>query len=113
MHLAEMGAMVVACGLEARQPGGTAQDGASATPSPSKRRDVVRTCSRSTLSLEADVDRVLAFASDRCGRLDGLVNDAAIHPRATLCETDNDLRHRVIGANLFGRSSRAAPRCCS
>lgn len=48
------------------------------------------------------VDRMLAATLERFGRLDILVNNAAIYTSTNLLETTPEQWHRVIGVNLTG-----------
>jgi len=53
------------------------------------------------LSQEADIQRIVDATLDRFGRIDILVNNAAIiHPRIDLVNFDADLWRRVIDVNL-------------
>lgn len=54
------------------------------------------------VSVEADADRAVAFAVERYGRLDVLVNDAAIGVGKPLVETSLDAWNRVLAVNLTG-----------
>ena len=50
----------------------------------------------------ADVDALVGAAVDRYGRLDVMVNNAAIYLRAALLDTEEEHWDRVIGINLKG-----------
>jgi NAD(P)-dependent dehydrogenase (short-subunit alcohol dehydrogenase family) len=45
---------------------------------------------------------VADFAMSRYGRIDGLVNNAAIHPSGTILETTLELWNQVLAVNLTG-----------
>jgi NAD(P)-dependent dehydrogenase (short-subunit alcohol dehydrogenase family) len=64
------------------------------------------------VSSESDADRAVARALERFGRLDVLVNDAAVSADQPLTETSLDNWNRVLGVNLTGvfLMSRAAVR---
>jgi 3-oxoacyl-[acyl-carrier protein] reductase len=50
----------------------------------------------------ADVDRMAGAALDRFGRIDALINNAAIFPRALAVELDEETWDRTIAINLKG-----------
>ncbi len=54
------------------------------------------------VSREADCLRLVSQTVEAYGRLDVLVNNAAIYPRATLEETTLEFWHRVLATNLDG-----------
>jgi NAD(P)-dependent dehydrogenase (short-subunit alcohol dehydrogenase family) len=54
------------------------------------------------VSREADCVRLVAEAIDRFGRLDVLVNNAAIYPRSTLTETTVEFWRQIMATNLEG-----------
>jgi 3alpha(or 20beta)-hydroxysteroid dehydrogenase len=54
------------------------------------------------VSSAADWDRVMARVRDQHGRLDGLVNNAAIYERARLIDTSEDLFRRTLDVNTVG-----------
>ena len=54
------------------------------------------------VSNAADVERVVARTIDRFGRVDGLVNNAAIGPLGTILDTDPALFDRVFAVNVRG-----------
>ena len=94
--LAQRGHQVVAFGLEARQIGSAAERGIETT------RRELEALGLSADLLEADVQRVVDFALGKYGRIDGLVNNAAIHPSGALLDTDEDIWDKVIDVNLKG-----------
>jgi NAD(P)-dependent dehydrogenase (short-subunit alcohol dehydrogenase family) len=51
---------------------------------------------------EADNERLVRRTVEAFGRLDGLVNNAGIFPRATLEETTEELWDRIMAVNLKG-----------
>lgn len=50
----------------------------------------------------ADVDRVMATAIATHGRIDGLVNNAAVGPLGTVVDTDEETWDRIVDTNLKG-----------
>lgn len=54
------------------------------------------------VSRAADVERMVGAAVEAYGRLDVLVNNAAIFPRATLAETTEEFWDRMLAVNLKG-----------
>ncbi len=54
------------------------------------------------VSKAADVQRVVEFALQKYGRVDALVNNAAIGPLGNILETPEDLWDRIIDVNLKG-----------
>ena len=55
------------------------------------------------LSLETDIERIAQEALSRFGRIDILVNNAAIiHPRIDLVDFESDLWKQVMDVNLTG-----------
>lgn len=54
------------------------------------------------VTVAADVDRVVAETVARFGRIDGLVNNAAVGPLGTVLETDETTWDRIVEVNLKG-----------
>jgi NAD(P)-dependent dehydrogenase (short-subunit alcohol dehydrogenase family) len=78
LTLARRGHRVVAFGLETRQLSSTAEGGGAA------------------------LARVVQTVNERFGRIDGLVNNAAIGPLGTILDTTEEMWDRVIDVNLKG-----------
>ena len=100
--LARRGHRVVAFGLEARQVSSLAGDAI-----PGLRHDLAALGLEADLleadvSNAADVARVVAFAHDKHGRIDALVNNAAIGPLGTVLDTTEEMFERVLAVNLKG-----------
>jgi NAD(P)-dependent dehydrogenase (short-subunit alcohol dehydrogenase family) len=93
---------VVVMGLEERQIGSEAENGAAATRAALAAEQLSADIVEGDVSVVADVQRVVDFAIQRHGRLDVLVNNAAIHPRGTILDTPEDVWDRVIDVNLKG-----------
>ena len=100
--LAERGWSVVACGLDSVQPGSIAKGGSVATRALLTEKGLEADIHECDVSKAADVERFVATAFDRYGRIDGLVNNAAIHPRGNILETSEDMFERVVAVNLKG-----------
>ena len=105
--LAERGHDVVAFGLDAPQLSSIAQNGTSATQAAAEARGVHVDTLDADVTDAAQVARVVAHTLERFGRIDALVNNAAIGPLGTILETAEDVWDRVIGVNLTGTY-----RCC-
>lgn len=110
LALAGAGWRVVAFGLDAPQPGSAARDGIAGT------RELLADAGLEATLLEADVSdegecaRVVDAALAAGGRIDAVVNNAAIHPRGTVLDTAPALWRHVLEVNLTGAYllSRAA-----
>jgi len=102
LALASQGYQVVAFGLETPQPGSSAEHGIDAT------RTALTAGGHQALLLEADVsdetqlEVLIKTTLDHFGRIDALINNAAIHPRGDLLATDPSLWRRVLEVNLTG-----------
>jgi NAD(P)-dependent dehydrogenase (short-subunit alcohol dehydrogenase family) len=101
-ELARRGYRVVAVGLDARQIGSEAADGAAGTREALEREGLSAEILEGDVSAAADVRRVVDHALSRHGRLDILVNNAALHPRGTITETSEEVWDRVLAVNLKG-----------
>ncbi len=64
------------------------------------------------VTVAADVQRVLDATLAKFGRVDALVNNAAIGPLGTILDTSEELWDRVIDVNLEGPRLQAVRRCC-
>lgn len=100
--LASRGYRVVACGLDARQIGSAAENGRAATLQECAAAGCNADVLDADVSVPADVERVAAFAIERYGKIDGLVNNAAIHPRGDALTTPLPVWERVLAVNLTG-----------
>src|SRR5580693_9382029 len=99
-ELARRGHCVVAVGLDARQIGSEAAGGSAGTREALDREGLSAEILEGDIAAAAEVRRVVAFALARYGRLDVLVNNAAIHPRGTILETSEEVWDRVLDVNL-------------
>jgi 2,3-dihydroxybiphenyl 1,2-dioxygenase len=100
--LAQRGHQVVAFGLEARQIGSAAEYGIETTRLELEALGLSADLLEADVSNAGDVQRVVDFALAKYGRVDGLVNNAAIHPSGVLLDTDEDVWDKVIDVNLKG-----------
>ncbi|MDQ0260846.1 SDR family NAD(P)-dependent oxidoreductase [Sinomonas atrocyanea] len=102
LGLAEKGHSVVAFGLEAAQVSSTAEGSVSSLRSEVERRGL------SVEVLDADVTDAAAVAGvvdhtlTHHGRIDALVNNAAVGPLGTVLDTDEELFERILSVNLKG-----------
>jgi NAD(P)-dependent dehydrogenase (short-subunit alcohol dehydrogenase family) len=110
LGLARRGHAVVAFGLEAAQVSSTAQNAIPALREQLDREGLSAELMEADVSQANDVARVVAHAMARFGRIDGVVNNAAIGPLGTVLDTDEALFDRIIAVNRKGPylTSRAA-----
>jgi len=102
LGLAARGHKVVAFGLEGRQLSSTAEAAIPGLRDELSRRDRRADLLEADVSQSSDVERVVRFAVERYGRIDGLVNNAAIGPLGTVLDTDETLFDRIVAVNLKG-----------
>ncbi|HVL55062.1 MAG TPA: SDR family oxidoreductase [Burkholderiaceae bacterium] len=102
LSLARRGWDVVAFGLESRQPASTAEHGGEATRAELQALGLTAQVLEADVSVAADVERIVQVALRAHGRIDALVNNAAIGPLGTVVDTDEALWDRVIDVNLKG-----------
>jgi NAD(P)-dependent dehydrogenase (short-subunit alcohol dehydrogenase family) len=102
LTLARRGHAVVAFGLEAKQIASLAQDAIPALRDEATREGLAIDLLEADVSNSRDVARVVGFALERHGRIDALVNNAAIGPLGTVLQTDEDVWDRVFDVNLKG-----------
>lgn len=102
LGLARRGHKVVAFGLESPQASSIAQNAIAELRQELAREDLQADLLEADVSSSADVERVVKFTLDRFGRIDGLVNNAAIGPLGTILDTDEALFDRIIAVNLKG-----------
>lgn len=103
LGLARRGHRVVAFGLEEAQLSSIAQGfdqarAALAQAGVAERVDLLA----ADVSTPADVQRVVGHALQRHGRIDGLVNNAAIGPLGTVLDTSPEDFHRILQVNVQG-----------
>jgi NAD(P)-dependent dehydrogenase (short-subunit alcohol dehydrogenase family) len=102
LGLARRGHPVVAFGLETAQVSSLAQDAIPELRQELRRENLQAELLEADVSSAADVERVVKFTIDRFGRIDGLVNNAAIGPLGTILDTDETLFERIVSVNLKG-----------
>lgn len=102
LGLAGRGYRVVAFGLESPQVSSTAQSAIPELRQELARRDLQADLLEADVSSASEVERVVNFALQRFGRIDGLVNNAAIGPLGTILDTEEALFDRIIAVNLKG-----------
>jgi NAD(P)-dependent dehydrogenase (short-subunit alcohol dehydrogenase family) len=102
LTLARRGHAVVAFGLEAKQISSLAENAIPALRDEAAREGLSIDLLEADVSSSRDVARVVDFALDRHGRIDALVNNAAIGPLGTILRTDEEVWDRVIETNLKG-----------
>lgn len=103
IELARRGHHVVAFGLKQAQVSSMAKgfeelEAAIAQAGLSDQIDIVE----ADVSRATDVQRVVDFTLRRHGRIDGLVNNAAIGPLGTVLETDEATFNRILAVNVTG-----------
>jgi len=102
LRLAELGHAVVAFGLEAPQVSSTAAAGIAELATELKKRSLRAHLMEADVSSAGDVGRVVDATLTRHGRIDALVNNAAIGPLGTVLDTDEALFDRILAVNLKG-----------
>lgn len=100
--LAAQGYRVIAFGLNTRQVGSAAENGAHGTQAELDQRGLTADLLEADVSNATDVQRVADFAITRYGRIDGLVNNAGIHPTGTILETTEEMWDQTFSVNLKG-----------
>jgi NAD(P)-dependent dehydrogenase (short-subunit alcohol dehydrogenase family) len=110
LGLAQRGHSVVAFGLEAKQVSSTAQDAIPGLRDELAQKGLTAELMEADVSLSADVAKVTERALSRFGRIDAVVNNAAIGPLGTVLDTDEATFDRIVAVNLKGPylTSRAA-----
>jgi NAD(P)-dependent dehydrogenase (short-subunit alcohol dehydrogenase family) len=102
LTLAERGHAVMAFGLEARQVSSTAENAIPDLREALSRRGLEAEVMEADVSRAADVARVVETTIARHGRIDALVNNAAIGPLGTVLDTDEALWDRIMAVNARG-----------
>lgn len=101
VELARRGHRVVAFGLSTPQVSSTAA-GTDSLRQALERAGLTADILEADVANAADVQRVTEHAIQRYGRIDGLVNNAAIGPLGTVLDTDEALFERIVDVNLKG-----------
>jgi NAD(P)-dependent dehydrogenase (short-subunit alcohol dehydrogenase family) len=100
--LASEGYQVVAFGLETPQISSTAGSAIPSLKADMAARGFAVDLLEADVSKTADVARIVGHAITRYGRIDALVNNAAIGPLGTVLDTDESVFERVVAVNLKG-----------
>jgi NAD(P)-dependent dehydrogenase (short-subunit alcohol dehydrogenase family) len=100
--LAKRGHPVVALGLEQRQISSIAEGGLAALNDEFKANGLDGVAIEADVSDSAQVASAVDVALKRHGRVDALVNNAAIGPLGTVLDTPEDAFDRIIAVNLKG-----------
>lgn len=93
---------VIAFGVNGRQMGSRAKQGGSATLTELDKLQLTADVVEADVSRAEDVERVVAVAIEQYGRIDGLVNNAAMRPTGTVLDTPEEVWQRTIDVNLKG-----------
>jgi NAD(P)-dependent dehydrogenase (short-subunit alcohol dehydrogenase family) len=102
LRLAALGHAVVAFGLETAQVSTTAAAAIPALDAELKARGLHADLMEADVSSASDVARIVDTTLTRHGRIDALVNNAAIGPLGTVLDTDEILFDRILAVNLKG-----------
>ena len=102
LNLAARGYAVVAFGLESRQASSIAENGIEAVRKDLAARNLDADLLEADVSSAQDVARVVDHAIAKHGRIDALVNNAAIGPLGTVLDTDEAMFDHIVGVNLKG-----------
>ena len=102
MVLAERGHNVIAFGMDTPQPSTLAADGTKLLTAAAKEKGLTLDALEADVSDAKQVQRVVDFTLGKFGRIDALVNNAAIGPLGTILDTSEELWDRVIDVNLKG-----------
>ena len=100
--LAEKDYRVVAFGQEQKQAGSAAENGISDTRTELEARNRTAELLVADVSKADEVNRVIDFTMGKFGRIDALVNNAAIRPYGKTLETSEETWDRVMAVNLKG-----------
>lgn len=100
--LAKKGFRVVGFGLATRQPASLAGGAIEEMMAEAVEKDLPVDFLEADVSVRADVERVVEVTLKKYGRVDALVNNAAIGPLGSVVDTDDSLWSRIIDVNLKG-----------
>jgi NAD(P)-dependent dehydrogenase (short-subunit alcohol dehydrogenase family) len=100
--LARRGHRVVAFGLEARQLTSLAENGIASLTKELTSEGLTADLLEADVSQAADVERVVAHTLAKHGRIDALVNNAAIGPLGTVLDTSEEDWDQIMAVNLKG-----------
>lgn len=102
LELAGRGHKVVAFGVEARQVSSVAENAIPGLRDELARRGHDAKVLEADVTRAEEVQRVLDVALQRFGRIDALVNNAAIGPLGTVLDTEEALWDRIMAVNAKG-----------
>ena len=102
IELARRGHRVVAFGVEQRQLSSLAENAIPALRAELRDRDLEADVLEADVTDAPAVERLVAFARDKHGRIDALVNNAAIGPLGSVLETSEEVFDKVVAVNLKG-----------
>jgi NAD(P)-dependent dehydrogenase (short-subunit alcohol dehydrogenase family) len=102
LRLATLGHSVVAFGLEGPQLSSIAADAIPGLAAELKARGLQAELMEADVSNPDDIARVVDATLSRHGRIDALVNNAAIGPLGTILDTDEATFDRIMAVNLKG-----------
>jgi NAD(P)-dependent dehydrogenase (short-subunit alcohol dehydrogenase family) len=102
LGLAGRGHIVVAFGLEAPQVSSTAEAAIPGLRAELAASGLTAELMETDVSQSGDVARVVEHALKKFGRIDAVVNNAAIGPLGTVLDTDEALFDRIVAVNLKG-----------
>ena len=102
IDLARRGWRVIAFGLDAPQLSSIAQNGSKLLIAELRAKNLAADVMEADVSKPDDVQRIVDHAMTRYGRIDGLVNNAAIGPLGSVLTTNEDIWDRVVDVNLKG-----------
>ncbi|MCP3446089.1 SDR family NAD(P)-dependent oxidoreductase [Bradyrhizobium sp. CCGUVB14] len=100
--LAARGHDVVAFGLESAQVSSLAQAAIPSLRDELASRKLAAMLLEADVSKAADVKKVVDATMEKHGRIDAIVNNAAIGPLGTILDTDEALFERIVSVNLKG-----------
>lgn len=102
LGLARSGHEVVAFGLDSKQPASIAENSISALRTLAEVERLPLLVLEADVTNEQDIAAVVSTTIDRFGKIDAVVNNAAIGPLGKAMDTDPELWDRVIAVNLKG-----------
>lgn len=102
LGLAERGHRVIAFGIDAPQTSSTAGGSVSSFREETENRGMDIDVLEADVTDAGAVADVVQRARSRYGRIDALVNNAAIGPLGTVLDTDEELFDKVLAVNLKG-----------
>lgn len=100
--LARSGHQVVAFGLDTKQPASTAENTIQAMRAQAEIENLPLRVLNADVTQETDITRVVDAAISAFGKIDAVINNAAIGPLGRATDTAPDLWERIIDVNLKG-----------